>query len=273
MKFYYNVYSAVNATVKGSFFVAYKNVPFPMWCHYKGLKKWVVFFPGASRRNIPPPVFQRSSFSDELNANVLSLFDPSLLFHKNLTNSWFCGTPARYYSEYLAELLRSFFKNIGVDNKDILLFGTSAGGLPAFKSAQNLPGSVVWAGNIQTKAYEHSAFEKMLPILFPNISKDACIELYQERFEAKQMDGPYTVHFFQNKSDVFHYQNHYIPYKKWWNSKKTASDVIFYEYDDPEAGHGSVGRVKEIAIINTILVDSVEGELDLDWAKRDWHEI
>lgn len=266
MKFFYSFKEAIRYSNKSTFFLSFRSVFFPVFLDNKGTEKWVVFLPGACSREKPMPIFQRSSYSEILESNVISLFDPGLLLNKNLTNTWFCGTPARYYADYISRLLKEFFNEIGVRNNNILLFGTSAGGLPALKIAQRLPGCTVWAGNIQTIAYKHSAFQKMIPVLYPNQSHEECINRFSERFDARQMDGSYKLIYFQNKSDRFHHKNHYIPYKKWWQSLDDKGvDVDFFEYDDPISGHGPVGRVREIELINNILSSQ---EVNVDWAQR-----
>ncbi|WP_141103665.1 hypothetical protein [Cobetia sp. QF-1] len=211
------------------------------------------------------PVFQRSSYSKEVDYNVISLFDPGLLVNESLTNAWFCGTPARYHADYISSLLKKFFNKQGVKNENILVFGTSAGGLPALKIAQRLPGSTVWAGNIQTIAFKHSAFPKMIPVLYPNKSHDDCVNDHLGRFDAREMLGNYRLIYFQNKSDKFHFRNHYLPFKSWCEHERPDYDVHFYEYDHPESGHGSVGKKQEIEIIHQILSKS---GVENSWSTR-----
>lgn len=109
MNFFYSLKDAADFSDKHNFFVSYKNVFFPIYLDFKGGNDWVVFTPGACSRAKPMPIFQRSSYSNNLDCNVLSLFDPGLLLNKNLTNTWFSGTPARYYGEYISEIIKSFF--------------------------------------------------------------------------------------------------------------------------------------------------------------------
>lgn len=266
MSFFYSFEEALRYSEKQSFFLSYRNVFFPVFIDYKKSKKWVVFTPGACARDRPMPVFQRSSYTKNLDCNVISLFDPGLLVNKNITNAWFCGTPARYHGDYIATLIKKFFSDRKVRNKDVLLFGTSAGGLPSLKIAQKLPGSTVWAGNIQTIAHQHSAFPKMLPVLYPNLTHDDCVESFSHRFDAREMDGKYTLLYFQNKSDVFHYRNHYKPYRQWWEAYEAReAEAVFYEYEDPVTGHGPVGRNRELQLIDRMLSGK---NIDVKWAKR-----
>lgn len=205
------------------------------------------------------PIFQRSSYSDHIEANVISLFDPGLFLHKNLKNTWFVGTAARYYADYMGDMLNIFFKNRKVNRSDVIIYGTSAGGLPALKIAQKNYGCTVWLGNVQTRAYEHSAFDKMLPVLFPKITKEDCVRKFSDRFDATMMDGEYDLHYFQNKSDRFHFERHYKFYKKWYEGGEKKVCAKFYEYDDPVSGHATVGKEEELGIINKLLNGSSLG--------------
>ncbi|MDW5378854.1 hypothetical protein R6258_18205 [Halomonas sp. HP20-15] len=265
MKFFYSIVEALKYSSDHSFIVIHRTVFFPIYVNYGGHKDWVIFTPGACSRAKPMPVFQRSSYSSSLTANVISIFDPGLFLNNKLTNSWFCGTPSRYYAEYVSLIIKQLLDNKGADYKDVVLFGTSAGGLPALKIAQCLPGATVWVGNIQVDASIHPAFNKMLPVLFSKFDKEKCIRDFHERFDARKMDGSYNVHYFQNTSDVVHYKKHYKAYKDWVANNSTEARVRFYEYDDPVSGHGSVGRHKELDIIHRLLLKQ---PLSLDWVQR-----
>lgn len=253
MKFYYNILSALDAGAN-RFFVSYKRVIFPFFVDFKGLEKWVIFFPAAIRRDAPPPVFLRSQFSPFVDANVISLFDPNLLLYKNLTNSWYSGDRSRNHAKLLAIILKDFFLKRKVSPENILLFGTSAGGIPAGVVAKELPGSKVCLGNVQVEALKHAAFKKMVPLLYPGLVEAEVFEAYRERFDLKlSLNGGFDTFFFQNKSDVHHYKNHFSPLVDWVADQKEERRVNFYLYDDPAVGHGSVGKVKEINLINNIL--------------------
>ena len=265
MKFFYNLHEAKNFHNEHSFIVIYRNVHFPIYLDFKGSDKWIVFTPGACSRQKPMPIFQRSSYSKFIEPNVISLFDPGILFHRKLTNTWFCGTKSRYYGEYIAQILKLFFEKERVNNKKILLFGTSAGGIPALKIAEKLNGCNVLVGNIQIDASIHPAFDKMLPVLFPGLDSIDCKHQFHERFDARSVDSSFRLFYIQNIEDTFHYKNHFKPYREWCLSKEISFDASFYEYDNLEAGHGSVGREKELSIIESIFENE---NLNLNWLDR-----
>lgn len=253
MKIFFDIDSGAKAFNKNYFFISYRKVLFPCWIDDKKSDKWVVFFPGACSRSVPPPIFQRSSYSPQIKANVISLFDPALLLFKSLTNAWFAGDGSRHHAAYLARLLKNFFDQRGVESNNILFYGTSAGGIPAAISAKENPGSFLCAGNIQVEAVRHIAFEKMLPFLFPGHDEKSCFSNFRVRFDIKEsLDGSFESFVFQNRSDSFHYKNHFLSLAH-WKACNEDRKLNLYVYDNPEAGHGAVERSKELALINNIL--------------------
>lgn len=256
MKIFNSMSELVAYSPRQEAIIFHKGVVFPVFVDYKGAKEWTLFFPGATKRHKPVPNFQRSSYSESLpSSNVISFFDPGLMFDQSLKNTWFSGTPNIYYAQCIASFMADFFFESDVNTKDILLFASSAGGLPALKVAQSLPRSRVCVFNIQTLAFKHAAFPRMLPFLFPGYTANCCVNSFIERFDATLMDGDYKLFFFQNISDSFHFHNHYSYYRNWYRSKATKVKAEFYEYNDPLSGHGTIGRQKEIDLINEVIGD------------------
>lgn len=256
MKVFYSIEDAVEySDKKHAFLLSFRNVLFPIFVDYKAYRKWVVFTPGACDRKKPMPVFQRSSYSEQVNGNVISIFDPSLLHNRAITNSWFSGNPSRYYGQYISQLLKNFFSEAKVPGKDVVIFGTSAGGLPAFEIAKRLRGSTVWVGNIQSDASRHSAFHNVRKYLFPKETEGSLLDNFGERFNLDKKKGEFRFYYYQNISDVFHFKNHFSPYREWFVKNRGSLPMAgeFYVYEDSESGHGTFGRDKEIGIINDLL--------------------
>lgn len=268
MKIVYSLAEAVeNKLNKFLFFT--ENTLFPICLNYRGFDKWVVFFPGAYNRDKLIPSFQRGSYVKKVNANSICLFDPGLFLSKEITLAWFSGGE-EYHARILGAGLRNFFISQDVRFEKILLFGTSAGGLPAFEVSRSLPGCVVWGGNIQTNGFKHPAFRKMRSHIFPGLSIEEIRQHYSERLmieEKRDLDKCKFI-LFQNKADRFHYYNHFIPFVNFYRSELLMVDQCsgkFFTYDDPEAGHGIIGVDNEIQLINDIIEC---GEPIFDWVER-----
>lgn len=252
MLVFYSISEAINYKPKQEFWLSVDGDFFPLFIDYKKSTKWVVFIPGAFSRSKPMPRFQRATYSNELEYNVMCLFDPGLLIGKNITNSWFSGGK-KWFASTIASAVKEFFEEIHTINNNVLIFGTSAGGLPGMKLAQSLPGSFVYAGNIQATPILHPAFDVMKPVLFPNLSNEKIMQCYGYRLDIRCLDGDYNLFYFQNIADKSHYLKHFLPFKEWYSNNTTKVLTRFFTYNDPESGHGTVGRENELNLINAVL--------------------
>ena len=96
----------------------------------------VVFFSGARTRNggrdlAPFPTFSSWSWGNETNASVLCIDDPMFYNYPALPLGWFYGTEKEDYREYVASLVCEISRLLGVENKNITLYGRSGGGTAA----------------------------------------------------------------------------------------------------------------------------------------------
>lgn len=242
---------------KNTFFLSYKGVLFPMYLDYKGEEKWVILPPAAHSRDTKKtiPSFQRSNFSDGIEANVISLFDPSLFLSEDLRLAWFVGTKEKHYAEILAELFKEVFLGLNVNTSDVLIYGTSGGGIPAIKMGTYLKNSTVYCGNIQTDAskYYQKHYNKMREDLFSSDDKDLIYKTYKERMNCYDWDGSFNLVVTQNIYDEFHYKNHFLPYYNHLKNNPTNLNYNFYTYENEKSGHGVLGKDLELKIINTLL--------------------
>lgn len=96
----------------------------------------IVFFSGARTRNggrdlAPFPTFSSWSWGSETNASVLCIDDPMYYNYPTLPFGWFYGTEKEDFREYVAKLVCEIARLLGVENKNITLYGRSGGGSAA----------------------------------------------------------------------------------------------------------------------------------------------
>ena len=96
----------------------------------------IVFFSGARTRNggrdlAPFPTFSSWSWGSETNASVLCIDDPMYYNYPTLPLGWFYGTEKEDFREYVAKLVCEIARLLGVENKNITLYGRSGGGSAA----------------------------------------------------------------------------------------------------------------------------------------------
>ena len=255
MKVFNNFKDAIRHSRKGEFLIFYRGVLFPFKWDFKGSDKTVFFFPGRTAREKKAiPVFQRSSYFDNINANAVSCFDPTLFWSDSLALGWYQGRGNTFYCNLLGDLIAKVAKAFKTKNSDVFLYGTSGGGIPGFNVAKKIPKCTLYVSNIQTDAskYHYRSYKKMIQVSYPKLSEIAILENMKDRISVDNIDGCFNLIYSQNKSDSFHYENHF---KSYITSRPAAplSDNSFLLYDDPETGHNPLPRNIEINIINCML--------------------
>ena len=254
MKVFNDFKEAIKFSRKGEFFIFYRGVLFPFKWDYKGSDKTVLFLPGRTARDRKPiPVFQRSSYFDSVNANVVSCFDPTLFWSKSLTLGWFQGRNSIFYADLLGELVLKLLSVFKTENKNFYLYGTSGGGIPGFNIAKKVNECTLYVSNVQVDVsrYHHKFFKQMADVSYAQFSlADILVEMY-DRLSVVNIDGGFDLIYSQNKSDKFHYENHFKYYCD--EHKKRSINSRFYLYNDPDTGHDPLPRDTELLIIDNIL--------------------
>lgn len=112
----------------------------------------IIFFNGAVDRTKAPDgvVFQRSSWADELNANVICVNDGCLIRDPRARLTWAQGDGDLDYLELVSRHLRQIISEDLKCTEDIILFGSSGGGFQALQIAAKMRTSMVVVNNPQT---------------------------------------------------------------------------------------------------------------------------
>jgi hypothetical protein len=167
------------------------------------------------------PVFSRWNWHSLFKAPILSIFDPSLHSNNKLRLGWCVGTNLKNFSINIARMVDSISKQLNIPPDRIICLGSSGGGFSAISVAQHLSHGRFIAINPQTditryyldhvrdfsnffdpsKTYESNA--KEFPRRWSVISA-----LSEIRKQGTNLKGV----IIQNTNDLFHYENHYIPF-------------------------------------------------------------
>lgn len=236
-------------------YIVKKGVIFPIKIYLeKDCSELVVFFPGAfNREKNTIPKFLRSTYSKKIKRNTITLFDPTLFLDSEIGIGWFQGTINQDYTELLLMILTEIINTLDIKYNNILFFATSAGGIPALKIARNFKDSTVYLGNIQTNLlkYYRGAVNKVIEHCYNGLSREEIEVNYLNRVSVINIDEDINVIYAQNEIDVFHYNNHFIPYTKELSLKEKIKYRI-YTYVNEERGHGPLGQETETKIIDSI---------------------
>lgn len=249
-----NIYYSLDEALKSNkkeVFLSIKGVLFPFYIEYKHKLKWLLILPSAIDRNRKSiPVLQRSSYSAELDCNIICLFNPILFFDKDISIGWFIGDTEYRYVNILGEFLKINFEKMNIKMDDIYLYGCSTGGLPCLFSSLFLNGCNVLLYNIQTDILKY--YRRFLIILYEKIFKkyqkfDIFAEKYKRRFYYSMLgDGEY--YYIQNKSDEFHYKNFFLSFI---DQIKNAKNISYYIFNNPEIKHGPLNKDLEVKMLSS----------------------
>jgi len=218
--------------------------------------KLVVMLQGAiDRTKMTLPVFQRWSWAEDIDASVLILNDPTL-FGNTLKLGWWQGNEDLYAMSSACEFIKMVTDKLGYSLKDILLFGSSAGGFVSLMIAGQLKGSMAIVNNPQTNLleYHEKHIQLLLQTKFRDMSKQEAFSLYPTRFSVmesfKAMQYIPKIVYYQNSKDSFHFEYHYLPFiQALYQSDIDPNEFqsILYTHS---WGHTPLERVKTVSILN-----------------------
>ena len=216
----------------------------------------VVMLQGAvNREKVKIPVFQRWSWFANINASILILNDPTL-FGNSLELGWWQGEEEKYALPSACRLVELVAKKLGISTKEVVFFGSSAGGFSALMMAGHLRRSFVIANNPQTNIleYEASHIHPLLKTKFRGISKQEAFERYPNRFSVleffKSINYVPKIAYYQNIKDHTHFETQYLPFiQDLYQSELDPNELqsILYTHD---RGHYPLEKLKTVEIIN-----------------------
>lgn len=113
-----------------------------------------VMFGGSRTRSggkalAPLPSFYRWSWYQETDASLVSLEDPMFYTFPECTLGWYYGTKEEDYRQYCARCIGKIAELLNIENRDIVLYGSSGGGTAAIGVSRYLTGCSVVAINPQ----------------------------------------------------------------------------------------------------------------------------
>jgi|GEM_PF-4461829 len=216
----------------------------PLSANFCASEHLIVFFPGAHNLQLQKPKFQRSAYFEDLEFNCVSLFDPTLFMKEDLAIGWFQGGSGVPHFERARILIDHILAVRGLLSKNLVLFATSAGGLPAIKVSESFPESTVFVGNPQTDImkYFKPAVEKLLDTICPGGSPST---LQRSNMSIVGTKSAAKIVYAQNVQDKFHMKAHMEPFM---NSRP---DINLILYDHP-SGHNPMDQQTELSVIRAI---------------------
>ncbi|MDE6202659.1 MAG: hypothetical protein K2G19_04210 [Lachnospiraceae bacterium] len=125
-----------------------------------------VLFNGAIGKSIKRrKYFNRWSWANLIDANVLNILDPMYFLYHNLPIGWYWGTSDIDFRQEMAILIKKTASALQIPFSNIVLYGSSAGGTAAIYTAHYIPGCTAVALNPQVRPWKHEWHEEFKEIV------------------------------------------------------------------------------------------------------------
>ncbi len=240
--------------------VKFSSYTYHIFFKKRDSKKLLIFFNGAIDRSRGSlPVFQRKSWIDAFDANILIFDDPTVNNENDLMMGWYIGNAQENVQYHIIQIIKAFLKSLNIDQSDTYCFGSSAGGFMAMITATHLREVTAIVNNPQTDVFKYHSHivEQFTTQNFEH--RD--LANYTARFSVpdliKKLQYIPKVFYWQNIYDEFHYLHHYLYFHKALNdivkSKTLQVNIECKVYSDPNAKHNPLGKELTIQYINEIL--------------------
>src|SRR5699024_6700255 len=228
--------------------------------------KIVIFSNGAVDPNkSTPPVYMRSSWSDEVDASTIFL-DDSTLHGTSMRLGWGQGKNGTFHLEEMSEVLQKIFEIIDIDYKDLYFYGSSAGGFMSLYFSILLNESTAIVNNPQTKVLNYLApyVNRMLNHSYDLSSSTEMKDDLLYRLDIVEAikhynNVPKEVYYFQNYNCDSDIEGHIRPFlEDLKNNKIEIRGMKLINYFNHRLGHNPISKPETLKIINMIL----KGELN-----------
>lgn len=217
------------------------------------------------RKQIQLPRFQRMDWAFKLKYNVLIFNDPTLYLRDDVGLGWCLGTKDHYVLprfKIIVEKVRDF---LCIRNKNLMFYGSSAGGFSSLMLASHFEGSSALVNNPQTNVLEfkRGGVKTLLELGFGGITLAEAHAFYGERmsFIERLRLGAYIprIYYLQNFLDEDHYRDQMVPLmtqlQERAHKEKTIDNsrrLIFELYSDAKAEHNPAGFDKINFCLNSV---------------------
>ena len=201
---------------------------------YKG-KHWdfpVLFYPNSESKRLfvilsaavnrekqKLPVFNRMTWAQKgiFPGSVLCISDPTIELSDSMRLGWYIGDEKKDLLDDLSQFILAYAKTYGIANRDIVFWGSSAGGFAALALSAKVKGSSAVTINAQVDALSYeirSAVEEVRRVCFDNKSENAIRSKYSRRVNMRKAwrGAKSRAILVQNKLDHHHYDVHFSPF-------------------------------------------------------------
>lgn len=224
----------------------------------KNYDQLVVLSNGAiNREKKVPPVFMRSSWLNEINANLIFI-DDGTIHNTNLSLGWGQGNTDEFILETYSNIIKEIMTCLTIQDEEVYYFGSSAGGfMSLILSAMHISSSAI-VNNPQTdittyyEAHANPLLERVYgsnPVNYQN---------YKHRINVVDAFNYYgnvpNVYYIQNQFSAHDIRCHVNPFIKQMKEEDLSiENIIFINYYDEEKGHNPTSESSTLNYLNLLI--------------------
>lgn len=206
------------------------------------------------------PVFQRFSWNEEFQASTAYFHDSTQTLHPTLRISWGLGdgvlTLAPLHAGALEGYRTALETQLGAQQPNLHLFGSSAGGFQALRVATLLSDASTLVNNPQLDwlKYEvRSAVRDVLSTVYAHVPQDQVRDQHGAEISLttwwSQLGVIPSFKYLLNCASKADVDLQYLPFMRWLAGPQvpSPSDVHVRTYLDQQAGHNPLPRARTLA--------------------------
>jgi hypothetical protein len=226
-------------------------------------EKLFVLASGAYDSNkFSPPVFQRHSWMDKIEESVIFFNDPTLYLGK-INLGWGFGNEKRHFLEEVSEVLTKIFISCKIPNKNVLFYGSSAGGFMSILLAGFMKESKALVNNPQTivNNYFASHVNRLFSVALPGYTAADILKQYSYRLNLieffKKVNYVPEIYYLQNiacEHDMTKHLTPFISALKEINESFDFQRIHFDLYFDKEKDHNPLDMDETLSYLHKLIM-------------------
>ncbi|WP_245629066.1 glycosyl transferase family 2 [Alicyclobacillus shizuokensis] len=256
-------------------------IPFVLTVNWNGVKfeflikinvnspNLLVFSSGAMVTKVNLPYFQRHSWIYDFEDSMIYYNDPTL-YLGDIPLGWGQGTWDRFYLKDIATILTKLIGKIGVNQQNVLFYGSSGGGFMSLILAGYIRDSTALVNCPQTclTKWLEIPVQNVFNLSYPSLSIQEVLKVFPERINVIKFYNHIKyvpkIYYLQNAACEYDMTNHVIPFLsdlQFMEDGCVVNKVIVDLYYDKQpgpailpalGGHGALGKYETINYINQV---------------------
>src|SRR5699024_4863064 len=208
------------------------------------------------------PVFQRFTWMNEIEGNVIYYNDPTL-YLGDIRVGWGQGSLKEFPLSIIAETVKTFARKMNINNNQILFYGSSSGGFMSLVLGGYVKGASVLVNNpitiVSDSKYFNKFFSNIGEIAYKGYSLEKMKREFRERQDIrmlyKMLNYVPNIYCLVNAASEYDMEKHFKPMINESNKlldHPSNNELITHLYWDEEAQHNPIDKEETLKYINKV---------------------